>query len=98
MVKSKGKEIKNDLPRERKLSTIPAHISSQPADETTVSLLRELVSHLRKKRNELREEWAKRIMGTKLLTAMTRDSCRGYFRIYNYVEALETGTYEALQA
>ncbi|MEX0719678.1 MAG: STAS domain-containing protein [Balneolaceae bacterium] len=99
--KSKDKEKStNDLPRERKLSNIPAHISSQPADETTVSLLRELVSHLRQKRSELREEWAKRIMGAELLTAMTREEILAEATsVYdNYVEALETGTYEALQA
>lgn len=99
--KSKDKEKKkSDLPRERKLSNIPAHISNQPADETTVSLLRELVSHLRQKRSELREEWAKRIMGAELLTAMTREEILAEATsVYdNYVEALETGTYEALQA
>lgn len=82
------------------MSNIPAHISSQPSDETTVSLLRELVSHLRQKRSELREEWAKRIMEAELLTAMTREEILAEATsVYdNYVEALETGTYEALQA
>ena len=86
--------------KQKDLSNIPAHISSQPSDETTVSLLRELVSHLRQKRSELREEWAKRIMGAELLTAMTREEILAEATsVYdNYVEALETGTYEALQA
>ncbi|MEX0647253.1 MAG: STAS domain-containing protein [Balneolaceae bacterium] len=76
------------------------HIPGQPSDETTVSLLRELVAHLRQKRSELREEWAKRIMEAELLTAMTKDEILAEATsVYdNYVEALETGTYEALQA
>src|SRR5690554_5647134 len=76
------------------------HIPGQPSDETTVSLLRELVAHLRQKRSELREEWAKRIMEAELLTAMTREEILAEATsVYdNYVEALETGTYEALQA
>lgn len=94
MAKAKEPAKKKDL------SNIPAHISSQPSDETTVSLLRELVSHLRQKRSELREEWAKRIMEAELLTAMTREEILAEATsVYdNYVEALETGTYEALQA
>ncbi|MEX1062983.1 MAG: STAS domain-containing protein [Balneolaceae bacterium] len=86
---SKGKQDKK-LP----------HIPGQPSDETTVSLLRELVAHLRQKRSELREEWAKRIMEAELLTAMTKDEILAEATsVYdNYVEALETGTYEALQA
>lgn len=89
-----------EQPKQKELSNIPAHISSQPSDETTVSLLRELVSHLRQKRSELREEWAKRIMEAELLTAMTREEILAEATsVYdNYVEALETGTYEALQA
>lgn len=78
---------------------VPA-IPGQPSDETTVSLLRELVAHLRQKRSELREEWARRIMDAELLTAMTKDEILAEATsVYdNYVEALETGTYEALQA
>lgn len=75
-------------------------IPGQPSDETTVSLLRELVAHLRQKRSELREEWARRIMDAELLTAMTKEEILAEATsVYdNYVEALETGTYEALQA
>jgi rsbT co-antagonist protein RsbR len=80
----------------RKIPEIPG----QPSDETTVSLLRELVAHLRQKRSELREEWARRIMEAELLTAMTKEEILAEATsVYdNYVEALETGTYEALQA
>ena len=68
----------------------------QPAAE----LLRELVSHLRQSRTQLREEWARRIMEAKLLTAMsTEEIFAEATSVYdNYVEALETGTFEALQA
>src|SRR5687767_12344620 len=70
------------------------------ADDFTVGLLRELVSHLRRHRTELREEWARRITEARLLTAMSKDeSFAEATSVYdNYVEALETGTFEALQA
>ncbi len=71
----------------------------QTADPTSV-LLRELVAHLRQNRTELREEWARRITETRLLTAMTKEEVFAEATsVYdNYVEALETGTFEALQA
>src|ERR1700739_4391052 len=63
-------------------------------------LLRELVAHLRDNRTQLREEWARRITEAKLLTAMTKDEIFAEATsVYdNYVEALATGTFEALQA
>jgi rsbT co-antagonist protein RsbR len=63
-------------------------------------LLRQLVGHLRQNRSELREEWARRITHSKLLTAMsTEEIFAEATSVYdNYVEALETGTFEALQA
>ncbi|MGH9797997.1 MAG: STAS domain-containing protein [Candidatus Polarisedimenticolia bacterium] len=68
--------------------------------ESTSALLRELVSHLRQNRTQLREEWARRITEAKLLTAMTKEEVFAEATsVYdNYVEALETGTFEALQA
>jgi len=68
--------------------------------ESTAVLLRELVAHLRQQRAQLREEWARLITEAKLLTAMTKDEIFAEATsVYdNYVEALETGTYEALQA
>jgi len=68
--------------------------------ETTASRLRELVAHLRQQRAQLREEWARLITENKLLTAMTKEEIFAEATsVYdNYVEALETGTYEALQA
>ena len=68
--------------------------------DSTVPLLRELVSHLRQHRTDLREEWARRITQAKLLTAMSNEEIFAEATsVYdNYVEALETGTFEALQA
>jgi len=71
-----------------------------PVAESTRAVLRELVAHLRKNRTLLREEWARRITEAKLLTAMTEEEVFAEATsVYdNYVEALETGTLEALQA
>jgi rsbT co-antagonist protein RsbR len=71
----------------------------QPAEEPAI-LLRELVAHLRENRTQLREEWAHRITKAQLLTAMTEQEIFAEATsVYdNYVAALETGTFEALQA
>jgi rsbT co-antagonist protein RsbR len=63
-------------------------------------LLRELVAHLQQNRTLLRQEWARRITEAKLLTAMSTDEIFAEATaVYdNYVEALESGTFEALQA
>jgi rsbT co-antagonist protein RsbR len=68
--------------------------------ESTAALLRELVSHLRLNRTQVREEWARRITESRLLTAMTRQEIFAEATsVYdNYVEVLETGSVEALQA
>jgi rsbT co-antagonist protein RsbR len=73
---------------------------SQAPRETTAALLRELVAHLRQNRTQLREEWARRITESKLLTAMTREEIFAEATsVYeNYVEVLETGSVEALEA
>ena len=75
-------------------------LATEPRLETTASRLRELVAHLRQQRAHLREEWARLITEAKLLTAMTKEEIFAEATsVYdNYVEALETGTYEALQA
>lgn len=88
--KGKSKNKEREMP----------HIPGQPPDDSTVTLLRELVAHLRQKRSELREEWVRRIMEAELLNAMNKDEILAEATaVYdNYVEALETGTYEALQA
>ena len=62
--------------------------------------LSELVAHLRQNRTQLREEWARRITESQLLTAMTNEEIfTEATSIYdNYVETLESGSVEALQA
>src|ERR1700734_1814544 len=73
-------------------------LQSTPAQST--ELLQELVAHLRQNRTLLREEWANRITEAQLLTAMTKEELFAEATsVYdNYVEALATGTFEALQA
>jgi rsbT co-antagonist protein RsbR len=70
------------------------------APATEVSLLRELVSHLREIRADLREEWVRRITDAQLLRAMTADEIFSEVTaVYdNYVDTLETGSVERLQA
>lgn len=71
-----------------------------PVDESHAAVLRELVAHLRQKRTELGEEWARRIAGARLLTAMTNEEilaeCSAVYD--NYLGTLETGSLEALEA
>jgi rsbT co-antagonist protein RsbR len=63
-------------------------------------LLRELVGYLRQNRARLREEWARRITDAGLLGVMTREEIFSEATaVYdNYVDALETGSVETLQA
>ena len=69
-------------------------------DDAGAVLLGELVAHLRKNRTQLREEWARRISAAQLLTAITKEEMfTEATSVYdNYVEVLETGSVEALQA
>jgi len=69
------------------------------AGDSTKDLLTELVAHLRQNRTQLREEWARRITESRLLTAMTREEIFvEATAVYdNYVAVLETGSVEALQ-
>jgi signal transduction histidine kinase len=78
----------------------PRRSPSRVSEGSSADLLREIVAHLRRRRTDLRREWARRITEAKLLTAMTREEIFAEATsIYdNYVEALETGTFEALQA
>jgi rsbT co-antagonist protein RsbR len=79
----------------RKSSTSRRQGSSVPA-----ASLSELVAHLRQNRTQLREEWARRITESQLLTAMTNEEIfTEATAIYDsYVETLESGSVEALQA
>src|SRR5213593_2303280 len=82
-----------------KVATQPK-AAAQPVSESASALLSELVAHLRQNRTQLREEWVVRITEAELLTAMTKDEIFAEATsVYDsYVEALETGTLEALQA
>jgi rsbT co-antagonist protein RsbR len=75
----------------------PAPLQTADIDAT---LLHELVAYLRSTRSRLREEWARRITDAQLLRAMTPDEISSEVAaVYdNYVDALETGSVEALQA
>src|SRR3954466_3570264 len=77
--------------------------TSPPVQTVSISsegLLPQLVQHLRQNRTALREEWARRITDAQLLTAMTPEEIFSEATsVYdNYVEVLETGSVEALQA
>src|ERR671931_785869 len=63
-------------------------------------LLPELVDYLRENREEMREEWVGRITDAELLGAMSREEIFSEATaVYdNYVDALETGSIETLQA
>jgi hypothetical protein len=72
--------------------------NGMPGD--TSELLRGLVDYLREKRPELREEWAARITDAHLLHVMSAEEIfTEVTAVYdNYVNALETGSVEALRA
>ena len=78
----------------------PAGAEDHQVSESSVALLRELVAHLRVNSTQLREKWARRITEAQLLIAMTKDEIfTEATSVYdNYVEVLETGSVEALQA
>jgi rsbT co-antagonist protein RsbR len=63
-------------------------------------LLSELVAHLREERTPLREEWTRRITDAQLLSVMRPEEIFSEVTaVYdNYVDALETGSVEALEA
>ena len=78
----------------------PAPTGATGVTEDPATRLRELVAHLRQNRTQLREEWAHRITRAQLLTAMSEQEIFAEATsVYDkYVAALETGTFEALQA
>lgn len=81
---------------DRSIASAPLQVTA----EGTAALLRELVAHLRQGRTQLREEWARRITEAQLLTAMSREEIFAEATaVYdNYVEVLESGSVEALEA
>ena len=73
---------------------------SSGADEDSKRLLNELVGHLRSNRKALTEEWVGRVTSEQLLSVMTSEEIFSELTaVYdNYVDALETGSVETLQA
>ena len=74
--------------------------SAAVGDREDDVLLRELVTHLRADREHLREQWAARITEAQLLRVMSpAEIFTEITAVYdNYVDALETGSVESLQA
>ncbi|MBA3289873.1 MAG: STAS domain-containing protein [Actinobacteria bacterium] len=74
--------------------------SSGAGDEINDRLLNELVGHLRSNRKALTEEWVGRVTEEQLLGVMTSEEIFSELTaVYdNYVDALETGSVETLQA
>lgn len=70
------------------------------ASDVPAASLSELVVHLRDNRTQLREEWVRRITEAELLTAMSSEEifAEATSVFDNYVEVLESGSVEALQA
>ncbi|HSN14761.1 MAG TPA: LuxR C-terminal-related transcriptional regulator [Anaeromyxobacteraceae bacterium] len=64
------------------------------------ALMEELAAHLRAQSVALRAEWARRIGEAHLLSAMSREEIFAEATLVydQYVEALQTGTFEALQS
>jgi rsbT co-antagonist protein RsbR len=74
-------------------------VTDQAGHRDVDRLLPQLVAHLQQHRDELREEWVRRIEATNLLHAMTPQEIGSETSsVYdNYVDVLETGNVDALQ-
>lgn len=74
-------------------------VDDAPRSNEAQQLLQELVSYLRDNRTKLREEWARRISDAQLLRVMSEEEIfTEATAVYdNYVDALETGSIEALE-
>jgi rsbT co-antagonist protein RsbR len=74
--------------------------ATRDADGRPDPVLEELVAYLRESRTEMREEWARRIADAELLGVMSDDEIFSEAtEVYdNYVDALETGSVESLEA
>jgi rsbT co-antagonist protein RsbR len=94
-----GAEANQEEPRMTDETPPPASPSAD-GPEIDAALLRELVAHLRQARTTLREEWTRRITEAQLLSVMTPDEIFSEVTaVYdNYVDALESGSVEALEA
>jgi rsbT co-antagonist protein RsbR len=84
---------------EEQMDQVPDGKAAERSNDDS-SLLQELVAYLRDNRTELREEWARRISEAELLGVMSDEEIFSEAtEVYdNYVDALETGSIETLQA
>jgi rsbT co-antagonist protein RsbR len=89
-------------PKEDAVNQGKAPVEEQPAQvrKGDAALLPELVAYLRQNRTALREEWVRRITNAQLLRVMTPEEIFSEVTaVYdNYVDTLETGSVETLQA
>jgi rsbT co-antagonist protein RsbR len=89
-------------PKEDAVNQGEVPVQEKPAQARMgdASLLPELVAYLRQNRTALREEWVRRITDAKLLRVMTPEEIFSEVTaVYdNYVDTLETGSVERLQA
>ena len=78
----------------------PARNTATPSAGNRVDLLGEWIVHLRQRRAPLREEWARRMRESKLLPRMSEEEIfyEASSLFDHYVEVLENGSDEALQA
>ena len=81
-------------------SEVTAHTVAADQRDRASELLPELVEYLRQHRTELRQEWVRRITDAQLLGVMTPEEIFSEVTtVYdNYVDTLETGSVETLQA
>ena len=80
--------------------TTSSERKSASGEEMNERLLNELVAHLRDNRKTLTEEWVDRVTSERLLSVMTSEEIFSELTaVYdNYVDTLETGSVETLQA
>ena len=80
--------------------TTSSERESASGEEMKERLLNELVAHLRSNRKTLTEEWVDRVTSERLLSVMTSEEIFSELTaVYdNYVDTLETGSVEKLQA
>jgi len=78
---------------------VPAQ-SRRVSERVDTQLLNQLVDHLRKNRKALTEAWVDRVTSEELLSVMTPEEISSELTAVfdNYVDALETGNVETLQA
>lgn len=96
----KPETLRREASRANDGGSVEPQVKLQPTVNYSDPLLRELVSHLRENRTQLREVWARNILDAQLLSAMSKEEIFSEVTsVYdNYVEVLETGSVDALQA